>query len=94
MLRRLIRRDGTVSHGFHNPDGTWFEVPYTSHRPSASSRSAPEVSPPIAQSSAPGEVRQFLREIGRRGGKSRAARHTRAEIAEWGRVRRKRPKSG
>jgi len=36
---------------------------------------------------APDSTRQFLREIGRRGGLARAARHSREEKAAWGRIR-------
>lgn len=86
---RLLRRDGTISYGFHSPDGSWVEVPPPDGQPHSSGSPVPMPRPPIAQSSTPGDVRQFLREIGRRGGQARAARHSRAEIAEWGRVRHK-----
>jgi hypothetical protein len=78
----LTKRNGTLSYGFHNPDGSWFEVPVPDKAPSA---------PTSATSSPSGNVRQFLREIASRGGKARAARHGREELAAWGRVRHKPP---
>jgi hypothetical protein len=27
MLRRLLKRDGSVAFGFLNPDGSWVEMP-------------------------------------------------------------------
>jgi hypothetical protein len=44
---------------------------------------------PMQWHTSPDVVRQFLREIGRRGGKARAAQHSRDEIAAWRRVRHK-----
>jgi hypothetical protein len=88
MGYRLKRRDGSVVHAMRNPDGSWVEMPAPSDQPSATSASAPE-SGATAATYAPGSIREFLREIGRRGGKARAARHSRDEIAAWGRVRHK-----
>lgn len=45
--------------------------------------------PPSVTLAPAGSVSQFLREIASRGGKARAARHSREELAAWGRVRRK-----
>lgn len=71
------------------PDGSWVEMPAQDDDSNALNARAPRVPdhPPDARSSAPENVRQFLRDIGRRGGQSRASRHTRAELAAWGRVR-------
>jgi hypothetical protein len=57
--------------------------------PSASTSPAAASASPVPPRSAPEHVRQFLRKIGQRGGQARAARHSRDEIAAWGRVRRK-----
>jgi hypothetical protein len=116
-----VRRDGTISYGFHNPDGNWVEVPAPDDEPRTWITPTQESSLPVTQPSAPGcvefptpgepqparsapapeisplqvtpstlrDVHQFLREMGRRGGQARAARHSRDEIATWGRVRRK-----
>jgi hypothetical protein len=74
----LRRPDGSRVHAMRLPDGSWFEMPTPDDAPSA---------PPSATSA--GSVRQFLREIASRGGKARAARHSREELAAWGRVRHK-----
>jgi hypothetical protein len=67
-----------------NPDGSWFEVPDDPTLVPVAATTTPSTKP-VAP------VRQFLREIASRGGKARAARHTREELAAWGRMRRKPP---
>ena len=86
QMIRLIKRDGWVAYGFHNPDGSWVEIPEQGDQ----RITAPLSSPAQAQLSTAGTVREFLRQIGRRGGQARAARHSREEIAHWGRTRKKR----
>jgi hypothetical protein len=74
-----------------NPDGSWFEIPASLTRSDPAPReSAERNTPPPVQLSAREHVREFLRGIARKGGKSRAARHSHDEIAAWGRVRRSR----
>ena len=85
MSQLLRKRDGSVAYAIHNPDGSWFEMPAQDAQPQASGNRLP-ASP---NTSAPDHVRQFLREIGRRGGQARASRHSREQIASWGRVRHK-----
>jgi hypothetical protein len=77
--------------GIRNPDGSWFEVPSRDPPPTTPDPSAPAVAPSSATPSAAAAdgVRQLLREIASRGGKARAARYSRAELAAWGRVRHK-----
>jgi hypothetical protein len=82
MGQSVRKRDSSAVHAVHNPDGSWFEIP--DDPPVAASAPVPS-----GTSSPAGSVRQFLREIASRGGKSRAARHSRAELAAWGRVRHK-----
>jgi general stress protein YciG len=72
----LRKRDGSVVYAIRNPDGSWFEAPLD----------LIPGSQPIRASSL---LREFLREIGRKGGQSRARRHSREELAAWGRVRHK-----
>src|ERR1700693_2521316 len=55
---------------FTNPDGSRFYVPDADGVATAPRASA--------------HVREFLREIGKRGGQERARRHTREELASWG----------
>jgi hypothetical protein len=83
MSPLLRKRDSTVVQAMHNPDGSWFEMLAPDDAPPAP---VPVIAPPSATG---GDVRQFLREIASRGGKARAARHSREELAAWGRVRRK-----
>lgn len=64
-------------------------MPEQENQPIAASAPVPQIATQTAQPSAPGSIRQFLREIGQRGGKARAARHSREELSKWGRVRRK-----
>ena len=78
---RMLKRDCSVSYGFYNPDGSWVELPNPDDQPSSAS---------LDQVAAPCNVRQFLRQIARKGGLARAAKHNREEIAAWGRVRHKR----
>jgi hypothetical protein len=78
---RLLKRDGSISYGFHNPDGSWVEIPWQDDQP---------ISAPVssqAQVSTAGNVREFLRQIGRKGGLVRASRHNRQQLAAWGSVR-------
>lgn len=56
-----------------NPDGSRLNIPDSGVRPS--------------RPRAPVHIREFLREIGKRGGQERARRHIREELADWGRVR-------
>ena len=84
---RVLKRDGSISYGFRNPDGSLFELP-PDDQPSSWSASV-ELAPSSASASASGNVREFLREIGRKGGLARAAKHSREKIAAWGRVRKK-----
>ena len=72
----LRKRDGSVVYAIRNPDGSWFEAP-------------PDFAPEDQPIRASSLLREFLREIGRKGGQSRARRHSREELAAWGRVRRK-----
>src|SRR5947208_12902349 len=82
MSPLLRKPDGSVVEVFRNPDGSWFEVPQ--FRPHVPSVSQPKPASSAARPLSLENVRQFLREIGRRGGQARAARHTRQEIADWG----------
>jgi len=89
---RMLKRDGSISYGFFNPDGSWVELPPDDR--SNSGRAPVEQAPtPTTSVSAPTSVRQFLRQIARKGGLARAAKHNREEISAWGRVRYK-TKSG
>jgi hypothetical protein len=72
-----------------NPDGSWFEMPEPDEAPVASSELEHVVTSPSLTPVVGGSVSQFLREIASRGGKARAARHSREELAAWGRVRHK-----
>jgi hypothetical protein len=54
-----------------NPDGSRIWVPDA--EPSQGSRRLPT----------PRDVRQFLREIGKRGGQERARRHSKADLSYW-----------
>jgi hypothetical protein len=83
----LRKRDGSRVYAMHLPDGSWLELPAPDDRPLVASAPVPEVGPPLPQPSTPENVRRFLREIGRRGGQARAARHSRDELAAFGRVR-------
>ena len=80
---RVLKRDGSISYGFRNPDGSWFEIPVQDDQAITAPVSSAD------QVSTAGNVREFLREIGRKGGLARAARHSGEEIAAWGRVRNK-----
>lgn len=84
------------------PRGFWPDPPpgcERDGRPSvAANDSAPgnATSPPLRRSTvevmspyASTQVCDFLRQIGRMGGKARARRHSRTELAAWGRVRQK-----
>jgi hypothetical protein len=70
----MTKRDGSVVYAIRNPDGSWLEAP-----PDFTLDRLP-VSP---------HVREFLRAIGRKGGKARARRHSPEELAAWGRMRHK-----
>jgi hypothetical protein len=79
-------------------DLTRFVVnPYVLHDADCNTNTTPATASPVAERpptspavpSAAQNVRQFLREIGRRGGQARAARHSRDELATFGRVRHK-----
>jgi hypothetical protein len=83
----LRKRDGSRVYAMHLPDGSWFEMPPPDDAPSAASVPVPEIASPRAQPFTPGGVRQFLREIGKRGGQARARRHSRDELAAWGAIR-------
>ena len=87
---RVLKRDGSISYGFRNPDGSLFELPQDEDD-EPRSRSAPveQVAPLTGSATASGNVREFLRQIGRKGGLARAARHSGEEIAAWGRLRKK-----
>ncbi len=87
MSPLLRKPDDSVVEVFRNPDGSWFEVPEV--RPHAAIASGSKIVSPAGHSVAPESIRQFLREIGRRGGQARAARHNREELSAWGRVRNK-----
>ena len=78
MAYRITKRDGSVVYAMRNPDGSLveFSAEEMADRQAAS-----------AQMDAATSIRQFLRQIGRRGGQARAARHGHAELASWGRVR-------
>jgi hypothetical protein len=73
--------------GIRNPDGSWFEGPSPDELPPAPSE--PAVASPSPTPASPNSVHEFLRMIASRGGQARAARHSRAELAAWGRVRHK-----
>ena len=87
MSPLLRKRDGSVVQAIRNPDGSVVEMPVAEDRPFVG------IEPPSGASSPVGSVRRFLSEIGKRGGKARAARHSRDEIAAWGAIRHK-TKSG
>jgi len=94
MSYRIRKRGGTISYGFYNPDGSWFEVPAPDTQPLAAPVAQAARPIPIPQEKGlvdrpPDSIQQFLRDIGKRGGQARAARHSHAEIAAWGRVRHK-----
>jgi hypothetical protein len=89
MSYRMIKRDGTLSYGFHNPDGSWVELPAPDGEPRTWSAPVPEIRATATHLSPPEHVRQFLRNIASKGGQSRARRHSRSELAAWGRVRHK-----
>lgn len=93
MSPLLRKRDGSVAYAIHNPDGSWFEMPAQDAQTQASGNRLPasprQVVTADAKNSAPDPVRQFLRDIGKRGGQARASRHSREQIAAWGRVRHK-----
>jgi hypothetical protein len=80
MTYQLRKRDGSIVDTLRNPDGSWVEFPAFDEQPASQQAAS-------AQIATAATIRQFLREIGRRGGQARAARHSRAEIAAWGRVR-------
>jgi hypothetical protein len=69
------------------PDGSRLYIPDSEPTIPSPSGSGQRVDVPT--SALPEQVRRFLRENGRKGGQARAARHSRDEIAAWGRVRRK-----
>ena len=84
------KRDGSIVEVTRNPDGSIVEIPIASAQPVLSAMRVTNAGQSFTvEPSAPGNVRQFLREIGRRGGQARAARHSREDIAEWGRRRHK-----
>jgi hypothetical protein len=91
MTYRLRKPDGSVVEAFRNPDGSWVEIPTLPNLSRPAVESVQKIaSPPNAELSPREHVREFLRGIARRGGKSRAARHSHDEIAAWGRVRHQR----
>src|ERR1700682_2484618 len=55
--------------------------------PDGSRLNIPDSDVPDSRVRAPAHVREFLREIGKRGGRERARRHTREELSTWGRTR-------
>lgn len=85
----MIKRDGSVVFGIRNPDGSWWEIPARYDLPPAMNAPPPGTASSASQSSPTGNVREFLREIGKRGGQERARRHSRDELAAFGRVRHK-----
>ena len=85
----LRKRDGSRVYAMHLPDGSWFEMPAPDDSPLVAIAPVPEIAPPVVQTSTAGSVRQFLREIGKRGGQARARRHSREELAGWGAIRHK-----
>ena len=89
----LRKRDGSRVNAIRQPDGSWFETPAPDDTTFAVRIPLPEITLLSAQPLTSGNVRQFLREIGKRGGQARARRHSRDELAAFGRVRRK-TKSG
>lgn len=93
---RLLKRDGSVAYGFHNPDGSWVEMPAPNgDAPNVRPPEEPGqvVAPPIPASTAPEQVRRYMREMGSKGGQARASRHSREQIAAWGRARHKKQPS-
>jgi hypothetical protein len=90
MTYRLRKPDGSVVEAFRNPDGSWVEIPTLPNPSRRVEEATPVPAAPTAPLTAREHVREFLRGIARRGGKTRAARHNRDEIAAWGRVRHKR----
>lgn len=83
MAYHIIRKcDGSVVYALRNPDGSWVEFPALDADEQAAGQQSAS-----AQMDTGTTIRQFLREIGRRGGQARAARHSRAELSSWGRVR-------
>jgi hypothetical protein len=80
MTYWLRKGDGSIVYALRNPDGSWVEFPAFDEPPAAQPSASAQIGSAMS-------IRQFLREIGRRGGQARAARHSRAELAAWGRVR-------
>jgi hypothetical protein len=76
------------------PDGSRWVIPDDEHVTVPTAPNGRLAAPHIQGPTATNMVRQFLREIGRRGGEARAARHSRDEIAAWGRVRHKNGATG
>jgi hypothetical protein len=74
-LRNVRRKKGKPMI-WTNPDGSRCYVPEAEGAATAPRASA--------------HIREFLREIGKRGGHERARRHAREELAGWGRVRHRR----
>jgi hypothetical protein len=87
MTYRLRKPDGSVVDAFRNPDGSWVEIPELPNPARPAGESMQQIAAPTAEMSPREHVREFLRGIARKGGKARAARHSRDEIAAWGRVR-------
>ena len=88
MTPLLRKRDGSVVEVIHNPDGSWVEIPAQDAQAEVSDNRLLTLPPRVVTTdgdlSAPEHVRQFLREIGRRGGQARAHRHSHQELAAWG----------
>ena len=80
MAYRKRKLDGSVVYAMRNPDGSWVEFPAPEEQAATQQATS-------AQMGTATSIRQFLRQIGRRGGQARAARHSHAELASWGRVR-------
>jgi hypothetical protein len=92
-MYRLRKPDGSIVEAFHNPDGSWVEIPKLPNPSRPAGESMQRIEPQTAELSPREHVREFLRGIARKGGKSRATQHSRDEIAAWGRVRHKKADS-
>jgi hypothetical protein len=90
MTRMVRKADGSIVRAIvramRNPDGSWFEMPEPKEQASGN-ESANEIDSPAEHPPTLLDVREFLREIGRKGGRVRASRHRREELAAWGRMR-------
>ena len=85
MSPTIRMRDGSVVFRFHNPDGSWVEIPMPdgdSEAPNAAiGESLTRTAWPGARANTPESVSQYMRDIGSRDGKARASCHNREQLA-------------